>query len=454
MKSRGLAASCSLLRVDLDQNRIVPIDTLKFVIDLPRQGNLLANDVLPDIDKLAAAVQPVAAEEYFAPTAASAVAWLVRLAHQNAALESEERYVLPRLSPRPRLLCFRGQSAKYSMFAPSISRFDLPRKRHHQRAVAWMHIALQLWANTTFRFSSASDDGWWKGRPYVLDRAEEVDPVAQHYGLGTNLIDWTWDPVVAACFATHRLDVRSEALVERTGRVYIRAIHPESKSQAMLPPSFAKRIWHQRGAFQWQPDPDSGGAIAEQLGPLGQLVPERQAVTSYPSVSFPCSHEDIDHASDRIAQLVLENDPLQLLADWSFSIAGIVPEAPAKSLALSPTLEALADYLPHEVIVQYQEILLPSGKTEEDPQLMIDYVDSVALRQTSSGRQYDASGLYLLAKAMTDRHCLCQSPTDERNSVLSTLQQFMSKPEYFWSLARDGHLGEPPLWSGAARGES
>ena len=432
----------------------MPNYTLKFLIDLSRQGNLLANDVLPDVDKLAASVQHVAGEEYFAPTAASAAAWLARMAHQNADLESEERYVLPRLSPRPRLLCFRGQPAKYSLLAPSLSRFDLPRKGQHQRAVAWLHIALQLWATTKFEFSSANTDGWWKGRPYFLDRAEEVDPVAQHYGLGTNLIDWTWDPIVAACFAIHRLDVSSEALVERTGRVYIRAVHPESKSQAMLPPSFATRIWHQRGAFQWQPDPDSVGAIAEQLGSLGQLVLARQAVISYPRVSFPCSREDIDYASDRISQLVSKSDPLQLLADWSLSVAGTVAEAPAKSLALSPTLEALADYLPHEVIVQYQKILLSSGKTEEDPQLMIDYVDSVALRQTSSGKQYDASGLYLLAKAMTDRHCLCQSPIDERNSVLSTLQQFMSKPEYFWSLARDGHLGEPPFWSGAARGGS
>jgi hypothetical protein len=179
-----LASSCSLLRVDLAQNRIVPIDTLKFLIDLPRQGNLLANDVLPDVDKLAASVQHVAGEEYFAPTAASAAAWLVRMAHQNADLESEEQYVLPRLSPRPRLLCFRGQPAKYSLLAPSLSRFDLPRKRQHQRAVAWLHIALQLWATAKFQFNSANNGGWWKGRPYFLDRAEEVDPVAQHYGLG------------------------------------------------------------------------------------------------------------------------------------------------------------------------------------------------------------------------------------------------------------------------------
>jgi hypothetical protein len=256
---------------------------------------------------------------------------------------------------------------------------------------------------------------------------------------------------VAACFAAHRLDVNSEALVERTGRVYIRAIHPESKSQAMLPPSFATRIWHQRGAFQWQPDPDSVGAIAEQLGSLGKLVPARQAAASYPSVSFPCSREDRDHASDRIAELVSKTDPLQLLADWSFSVAGTLAEAPPRSLAFSPTLEALADYLPPEALANYEGILLSSGKSEEDSQLMIDYVDYVALRNTSSGKQYDAAALYLLAKAMTDRHCLCQPPTDDRHPVLSTLQQFMSRPGYFWSLAKNGDLGEPPLWPSAAR---
>lgn len=425
---------------------LVPINTLKFVLDLPRHGNLLADAARADVDKLAARVNRVADEEYLAPSAASAAAWLVRLAHQNADLESEERYVLRHLSPRPCLLCFRGQPAKYSLLAPSLSRFELPRKRQHQRAVAWLHIALQLWANANFRFSNANNDGWWKGRPYALDRAEEVDPVAQHYGLGTNLIDWTWDPVVAACFAAHRLDVSSDVLGERTGRVYIRAIPPESKSQAMLPPSFATRIWHQRGAFQWQPDPDAVGAIAQELGSLGQLVSARQAVTSYPSVSFACSRADRDDASDRIAQLVSENDPLQLLADWSLVAAENVAEGPAKSLTFSPTLEALADALPYELLAEYHKILQSSRKAEEDLQLMIDYVDCVAIRQTSSGKQYDAAGLYLLAKAMTDRHCLCQETTDERRTVLSTLQKFMSKPEYFWSLAKNGDLGEPPLW--------
>ena len=74
VESRELAASCC--GVDLAENRIMPIYTLKFLIDLPRQGNLLANDVLPDVDKLAASVPHVAGEAYFAPTAASAVAWL------------------------------------------------------------------------------------------------------------------------------------------------------------------------------------------------------------------------------------------------------------------------------------------------------------------------------------------------------------------------------------------
>jgi hypothetical protein len=234
---------------DLDHNGTVPIDTLKLLIDLPRRGNLLADDALSVVNRLAESVEHVEGEEYSAPSAVAAAAWLARLAHQNADLQSEERYLVPRLLPRPQLLCYRGQPAKYSLLAPSLSRFDSPHKRQHQRAAVWMHIALQLWADAKFRFSTGND-GWLKGRPYRLDRAEEVEPVAQHYGLGTNLIDWTGDPIVAACFAAHRLDVSSGDPVERMGRVYIRLIDPESKSQAMLPPSFATRIWLQRGAFQ------------------------------------------------------------------------------------------------------------------------------------------------------------------------------------------------------------
>jgi hypothetical protein len=247
----GKAVACadSFAGSDLDHNGTVPIDTLKLLIDLPRRGNLLADDALSVVNRLAESVEHVEGEEYSAPSAVAAAAWLARLAHQNADLQSEERYLVPRLLPRPQLLCYRGQPAKYSLLAPSLSRFDSPHKRQHQRAAVWMHIALQLWADAKFRFSTGND-GWLKGRPYRLDRAEEVEPVAQHYGLGTNLIDWTWDPIVAACFAAHRLDVSSGDPVERMGRVYIRLIDPESKSQAMLPPSFATRIWLQRGAFQ------------------------------------------------------------------------------------------------------------------------------------------------------------------------------------------------------------
>src|ERR1019366_1404766 len=96
------------------------------------------------------------------PPPHGSLGWLTKMLISNP-----KSYLVPRLLPRPQLLCYRGQPAKYSLLAPSLSRFDSPHKRQHQRAAVWMHIALQLWADAKFRFSTGND-GWLKGRPYRL----------------------------------------------------------------------------------------------------------------------------------------------------------------------------------------------------------------------------------------------------------------------------------------------
>src|ERR1035437_8030672 len=89
---------------DLDHNGTVPIDTLKLLIDLPCRGNLLADDALSVVNRLAESVEHVEGEEYSAPSAVAAAAWLARLAHQNADLQSEELPCAASLTQTPTTL--------------------------------------------------------------------------------------------------------------------------------------------------------------------------------------------------------------------------------------------------------------------------------------------------------------------------------------------------------------
>jgi len=423
----------------------MPIADLQEIIDLPRNGCLLDDSDLAALEGLASKVECIASEEYWAPSAASAAAWLLRLAHQNADLLAIQDTRLPRLSPRPRLLCFRGQAAKYLLLAPSISRVDSKHKNRNQMAIAWLKVALQLWVNERFHLSP-HNDVWATTRSYWLDTNEAVLPVAQHYGLGTNLIDWTWDPFIALCFASQKLLTRTDDPRECAGRVCIRSIDPESKGQAMLPPSFARRIWLQRGLFQYQPDPGDIPVITAQLGVLGKVAESRQQVNSYPNISFACSETDRAVAERIILGLTLQDDPLLRLMKWALSVADVLFEPPRRSLAYLPNLEQLKEELPENFLLDFEHIVDSSTDTSEDKRLMVDYVTTASIRRSVAGHQYDAAALYLLAKGMTDRHFLCRKPTGDADTTIEILQRFMSKADFFYAMARDGHFGDPPLW--------
>jgi hypothetical protein len=429
----------------LVQNGNVPTKDLQSLIDLPRQGHLLGEDGLAVVGELAASVKCIAGEEYWAPDVVSAAGWLLRLAYENADLASEQHDRLPRLIPRPRLLCFRGQSAKYSLLAPSISRVSPVHRKRNQIAIAWFHVGVQLWADAKFRFLP-HDDLWSRDHSYRLDKLGDVQPVAQHYGLGTNLIDWTWDPMVAICFASHRLNTTSPDPSERNGRVCIRTVHPESKEQAMLPPSFATRIWLQRGLFQYQPDPIDLPVIVAQLGDFGRVIASHQKVSSYPSISYVCSDNEQRSAERIIERLLLEKDPLLAIAKWAQSVAESFSEFPGRSLAFLPDFKVMEEELPAELVLAFTRIVDSSDEVHEDPLLMIEYVHFASLRHASAGKRYDAWALYLLAKAMTDRHYLCREPNVESDSTIKTLQQFMSRPDFYRVVVQGGHLGDPPLW--------
>jgi hypothetical protein len=423
---------------------LVPANpSFRSILNVARRGSLLGDPSFGEIVDLAGSVRKISANLWKADSATTAAAWLLKISHINADLDGGVSHDVAQISARPSLVCFRGQPARYSELTPSLFRFDGETRRQRSLANAWFHVALQIWTDANFGFRGEA----WLNRNYRLD-SSEIETLAQHYEIGTELVDWTWDPTIAICFAAHRLETESADCEQARGRVMLRTIDPESNEQALLAPTFARRIWHQKGLFQRQPDPSKMSVIRRELPGLGDLVAARQLVSSYPSIVFSCSISEKATAVERIRELLSEDDPLLPLAEWALLTAVHVGEPPSKSLKFSPNFDQLHDQLPDDSVCELRALTAGERRVRllEDVNVMVDYVEQVAARSAGSTIRYDPAGLYLLARAMTDRYFLCLPQAVATDPRIATLSQFMSRPDYFWTLAKDGHFGCPALW--------
>ena len=204
----------------------------------------------------------------------------------------------------------------------------------------------------------------------------------------------------------------------------------------------------QKGLFQELGDTSWIEQIRGSWPWLADVTAARQAVESYPSITFRCSNDEMVAARGRINELLPSTDPLLMLTQWAVQTAAQVKTEPSKSLSFAPNVEQMKEQLPNESIQRFELIANGNrdGSVGENGSLMLDYVEHVALRSVRPIRRYDAGALYLLARAMTDRHWLCQPPNQGTASGISRLQTFMSKADYYWAISKDGHLGRPPLW--------
>jgi hypothetical protein len=103
-----------------------------------------------------------------------------------------------------------------------------------------------------------------KSIPFLRERPHddwEFLAVAQHYGLPTRMLDWTWNPLVAAFFSVQEYDEEDAAVYA----LYAAIIPSHSPSVAPFetpgcciykPPHFDNRIVAQSGAFTSQDEPD------------------------------------------------------------------------------------------------------------------------------------------------------------------------------------------------------
>jgi len=100
--------------------------------------------------------------------------------------------------------------------------------------------------------------------PYLPERPRddwEFLALAQHYGLTTRLLDWTWNPLVATFFAVRECEQEDGAVY--TLYAAIGASHPPSTPPLEAsgyfiykPPHFDDRIVAQSGTFTSQDEPD------------------------------------------------------------------------------------------------------------------------------------------------------------------------------------------------------
>jgi hypothetical protein len=341
-----------------------------------RDGNVLSPTGVRYAQRVASAVCTDDGLEWHAPSTASALAWLLLRAHKRATSSP----VLARndLSDDLLLPSFRGQAAKYEQLVPSIDRpANASGRTTHLRTFEWVHVLLQLWFNRTM------------ARPYHIDRIES-EATAQHYGIPTNYVDWTWDPEIAFHFAAAQLAPGERAVV------LVRLIHPEARDQVLLPPSFIRRVWRQYGLFQRIESLTADAWLElERVDRILSLAERsRRSVESYERVSFTVDAATIAIARRRIDALTSRRDPLRRIVRWAKTMAELGLIA-SKSLMFFPELDDVANAthvsgvplpLPH------RGMRLPSVNRRT----AATYVDKVARRRCGSKRGYSAAAAKLL----------------------------------------------------------
>ncbi|MGA7805784.1 FRG domain-containing protein [Bradyrhizobium sp.] len=284
---------------------------------------------------------------------------------------------MPQLFGLNRLLGFRGQQAKYDTIIPTLFRKSEDVQKLHLRARGWFSTAISAWHNSSFRYADEQFDQLGVER-------ETATGIAQHYGLATDFVDWTWDPLVAMVFAV------AEAVPGDLVSVFIRPFGPASRPHeaynVFLPPSFARRAWRQHGFFSWQPVAPQFFDDASVRMIDGGLNRKRSRAASHHRVSFPVTAEDIAWAKPQLDALYEEEfEQLLALVSWCLTAAAdnsdrtpwsvtwhdrdFIAECDRRKLE-PPTLFTTSP---------------PASATRENIPEMMDYLEIMALRQRPSG---------------------------------------------------------------------
>lgn len=153
------------------------------------------------------------------------------LANPENAEELSRAVGLDTASSGPTVTIFRGQKDSSKGFVPSIDHKYLTNDERKKALLA------------TEIFCAAMKSGYYQEKRAKLSD-EAFLSIARHYGLRTNLLDFTTDPSVAAYFANQSAQNGEEVTVHLIplGSVL-------NDVRILLPPPFLKRLYLQRGFF-------------------------------------------------------------------------------------------------------------------------------------------------------------------------------------------------------------
>lgn len=137
---------------------------------------------------------------------------------------------------------FRGQGNKDWPLTASIYREGVDSELESQKAGIFSSLLSALSFNTMMFFSPPPV----KAQLYFRMGSDAHLATAQHYGIKTNLVDFTTDADVAAWFASGCTDSNAEESV-----IEIIALSDDilGRSHIILPPPFVERLYLQRGVF-------------------------------------------------------------------------------------------------------------------------------------------------------------------------------------------------------------
>jgi hypothetical protein len=185
-----------------------------------------------DVARLASEAR-LSGNEYQAPDAAHALAWLLWNRHDAA------RGGAPIDEDEAEVTVFRGQEAQYKTVeagarvaggeSPFVDRIN------------WFGVLLRAWLDVKIPPPKSRDGG----RATFALSSEERLYAAQHYyealDIRTPLLDWTFDPIVAFVFAAR----------SAKGRVMINSRRVGIRTYLFLPPLLVSRPWVQKAIHGW-----------------------------------------------------------------------------------------------------------------------------------------------------------------------------------------------------------
>ena len=317
-----------------------------------------------------------------APSASHAAAWLLCVQDASAWGKVGERPDIQQpyfdvagesgLGPNV-LIAFRGQAAKYESIVSTLGRLKKSERIEWDRAFMWFHAAVSAWYNTHFRYLNGKRDNGG------ID-SEAALGLAQHYQLPIFVLDWTWNPMIAMAFALAGVSPGQEAVV--CVRYCGDGSRPTESHNVLLPPTFARRPWRQRGLFSWQPVTPELWSDPTVLLLEGGLTRLAAKPDSYWRIKFPASAPDIGWAKYTRRRLMHDEEPkLGGLATWARTAAQQAKGEPPHARVLD--VESFKERCRSKNVQLPSLLTQPESTTyTENPGLVLDYLDEMSIRRS------------------------------------------------------------------------